>query len=84
MRLIPNPASLDLIGSGFSLSPNTVIACPPALRAEAEMLAGWLRPATGFSLPVVSTARENGASVFRLRPRATLPPGGCPLQADAA
>ncbi|HQY23362.1 MAG TPA: beta-N-acetylhexosaminidase [Thermoflexales bacterium] len=58
MRLIPNPASLDLVGSGFSLSSNTVIACPPALRAEAEMLAGWLRPATGFSLAIVANTRE--------------------------
>ncbi len=58
MPVIPNPASQEPRGSDFKLATRTVIACPPELRDEAEMLAGYLRPATGFALPVVAISPE--------------------------
>lgn len=81
MSVIPNPASWEPASSDFVLAPDTVLVCPPALRAEAEKLAASLRPATGFALPVVAAA-EGKAIAFALNP--ALGPEAYALAADAA
>ncbi|WP_431948367.1 beta-N-acetylhexosaminidase [Micromonospora marina] len=49
-RVIPDPAG------DFTLGPDTALRVDPAGRDVADQLAGWLRPATGFPLPVTDTA----------------------------
>ncbi|WP_431873582.1 family 20 glycosylhydrolase [Micromonospora marina] len=49
-RVFPDP------GGDFTLGPDTALRVDPAGRDVADQLAGWLRPATGFPLPVTDTA----------------------------
>jgi len=59
ITLFPQPQSLQQIGKGFVLNAETGIVAEDA--ALGELLAGYLRPATGFALPVSSggAARSN-------------------------
>ena len=55
MPLIPQPVSLTATGSAFRLTPQTVIYTSDdseELLAIGEQLTDYLRPATGFELPV--------------------------------
>ncbi|MFI7216846.1 family 20 glycosylhydrolase [Micromonospora maritima] len=49
-RVLPDP------GGDFTLTPDAALRVDPAGRDVADQLAGWLRPATGFPLPVTETA----------------------------
>ncbi|MET7836482.1 beta-N-acetylhexosaminidase [Micromonospora sediminicola] len=49
-RVLPDPAG------DFALTPDAALRVDPAGRDVADQLAGWLRPATGFPLPVTDTA----------------------------
>ena len=60
-QLIPEPVSVIATGQTFTLSADTKISVDPdseALAALGEYLAGVLKPATGFDLPVVTTNEE--------------------------
>ncbi|MEV0003133.1 beta-N-acetylhexosaminidase [Micromonospora sp. NPDC050980] len=48
-QVFPDPVA------DFTLTPDAAIRVDPAGRDAAEQLAGWLRPATGFPLPVADT-----------------------------
>lgn len=56
----PDPAA------DFTLSPDAAIRVSPAGRDVAEQLAEWLRPATGFPLPVTDTTTADGPLVLTL------------------
>ena len=63
--LIPQPASLQATGGSFRLTSQTIIytdGVSEEMRAVGEHLASYLRPATGFPLPVetAETAPEAG------------------------
>ncbi|MET8196286.1 family 20 glycosylhydrolase [Micromonospora sp. NPDC005222] len=62
-RVVPDPAS------DFTLSADAVLRVSPAGRDVAEQLAAWLRPATGFPLPVAD-APEGGLPTLTLSPAA--------------
>ncbi|WP_425487253.1 family 20 glycosylhydrolase [Micromonospora maritima] len=49
-RVLPDP------DGDFTLTPDAALRIDPAGRDVADQLAGWLRPATGFPLPVTDTA----------------------------
>ncbi|WP_254910214.1 family 20 glycosylhydrolase [Micromonospora sp. NBS 11-29] len=49
-RVLPDPAG------DFTLTPDVALRVGPAGRHVADQLAGWLRPATGFPLPVTDPA----------------------------
>ena len=61
--LIPAPLKMELSGGEFQLTRSTLIYADAASRSVAEYLAGRLRPATAFPLPVKrarGTARPDG------------------------
>jgi hexosaminidase len=51
--IIPQPKHQKLLEGQFVLPENASISASVAARAKAEQLAGFLRPATGFALPVI-------------------------------
>ncbi|WP_164471444.1 family 20 glycosylhydrolase [Georgenia faecalis] len=60
-EVLPAPVSqTDGAGEAFVLGEDARIVAPEGARAEAELLAGDLRPATGFDLPVVTGTPEAG------------------------
>lgn len=62
--VVPTPATYEARdGEPFALDANTSIVATGEAAAEAEKLARTLRTATGFKLPVVSTAPKNGAVI---------------------
>lgn len=64
VSVIPQPVALRKIGGSWELKPDAVIAyAGDAAREPAEMLAAYLRPATGFKLPV--QPRAAGDIVFQ-------------------
>ena len=56
LSLIPIPARVTSRPGAFTLAASTPIEAPDALRAQAEVLRDQLRPATGFPLPIVTSA----------------------------
>ena len=52
VAVVPQPASLEPNGDPFLITANTVIVAGEMARRKAEQLAAWLRPATGFPLPI--------------------------------
>ncbi|HZT22509.1 MAG TPA: beta-N-acetylhexosaminidase [Verrucomicrobiae bacterium] len=50
--IIPQPQQMQLLAGEFRLGPETTIYAHFRSRRTARQLAGWLRPATGYSLPV--------------------------------
>lgn len=67
--IIPRPVSMTMGEGQFTLARNTVILAPAAQRAQALMLAGYLRPATGYQLRIQTARREGGVAIeLRLAP----------------
>jgi hexosaminidase len=56
MSILPIPASITPRDGVFTLTSSAVIVASEPARHKAEQLAGWLRPATGFALPVLAAA----------------------------
>src|SRR5438105_1904653 len=59
VAVVPAPASLQVVGPGFALSGSTRIVTPADAAEPARIgayLAGLLRPATGYALPVSEEA----------------------------
>ncbi|MFC0099154.1 beta-N-acetylhexosaminidase [Micromonospora marina] len=66
--VVPAPEQVRPDPAGdFTLSADAVLRVSPTGRDVAEQLAGWLRPATGFPLPVTDTA-EDGPLTLTLSP----------------
>ncbi len=64
-HLLPRPASAITTDGGFTLPPGAAISVSdPTLEPIASMLAGTLRPSTGYALPVSATG--SGALVLTL------------------
>jgi hexosaminidase len=63
-EIVPLPAHLQRNTGEFVLTAATTIVADRAAQAEAQTLRDYLRPATGFALPVVS--RDSGNAI-RLR-----------------
>lgn len=62
-NVIPQPATIAPAEGAFTLTADTAIMVEPAtaeLNALGAMLAGMLRPATGYALPVVEAAGAPG------------------------
>jgi hexosaminidase len=56
IQVIPQPASVTPGKGQFSLSSHTQIVAPASAQALAEQLRDYLRPATGYPLPIVRAA----------------------------
>jgi len=72
-NLIPRPVSVQATGATFTLTSNTKIYCEPGnpeLIAVGNYLADKLRPATGFTLPVLGSAESPQAGHIFLTLRA--------------
>jgi hexosaminidase len=74
-RLVPAPASLTVSGgTSFAITDSTIIIADgdnPSLTRTAEILAGVLRPSTGFALPVAPAMQSaQRAIVLRVQPDA--------------
>jgi hexosaminidase len=63
-EIVPLPAHLQRNAGEFTLTSGTRIVADGAALAEAQMLRDYLRPATGFELPV---AARDGANAIRLK-----------------
>lgn len=63
--IIPQPASMRLGTGTFALASDGKINVTQETRWAGEVLRGYLRPATGFDLPIAST----GAITLRLDPK---------------
>ncbi|MFJ8658764.1 beta-N-acetylhexosaminidase [Streptomyces sp. NPDC093795] len=73
-RIVPVPASVTPGGEPYALTPTTRIGVAGTSRetkAIGRYLAGLLRPATGFPLPVVDEAAAGGGIRLRLSPGET-------------
>jgi hexosaminidase len=53
MNIIPMPVRVEALEGSFVLTADAVIVAGPGTHSKAEQLAAFLRPATGFSLPVL-------------------------------
>jgi hexosaminidase len=80
--IVPRPAKLTTAEGRFVLSAATAISATGAARAEAEKLRDYLRPATGFELPIVTEAHK-GSIALALDP-ALAPLGDEGYTLDAA
>jgi hexosaminidase len=88
--VVPAPAQMDWLPGVFSLTPSAALRFDkhaPGAREAAEALAGVLRPATGYALPV-KPARGwpvgQASDIFFAAPgaRAAVPAEGYTLRAD--
>ncbi|MGW0120274.1 beta-N-acetylhexosaminidase [Streptomyces sp. NPDC003327] len=73
-RIVPAPASVAPDGEPYTLTRTTRIGVDetsPESRALGRYLAGLLRPATGYPLPVVDDAAARGGIRLRLSPGET-------------
>lgn len=78
--LIPYPVSLSATGSSFELTKETVIYVDEEAAAIGELLAGYLRPATGFPLTVkMGSSAEKGIQISLASDIATDNPEGYEL-----
>ncbi|GAA5189783.1 family 20 glycosylhydrolase [Rugosimonospora acidiphila] len=71
-QIIPKPVSTTLGQGQFTATPHTRIVAGGAAKAVAQDLAGYLRPATGYPLPVVSGPALDGDITLSIGDPATL------------
>jgi hexosaminidase len=63
IQIIPQPVSVTPGKGSFVFTARTQIVAAASQRALAEQLRDYLRPATGFPLPIVRTAGGNGVTL---------------------
>ena len=80
--IVPRPAQMQRGTGDYTLTAATRIVASGAALAEASTLRDYLRPATGFDLPVSATDSGN-AIRLRLDPKADLGKEGYRLVSDA-
>jgi hexosaminidase len=74
LDIVPKPVSAT-VGTGyFTLNRTARIVAPPRYEAIADDLAAYLRPATGYPLPVVAGAASPGDVVLRIGDPGALKP----------
>jgi hexosaminidase len=78
--VVPKPASVTVGGGRFALTRASRIVAAPGARAAAERpvaadLAAYLRPATGYPLPVVTGTPRSGDVVLEIGDPGTLTAG---------
>jgi len=97
-QIVPKPVSMTMGHGSFAITPGTLIAAAsPQAAPVAADLAGYLRPATGYRLPVVGGAGGPGAITMVVSPQGAVPgdpdgegyrlsvtPGGVTLMAATA
>src|SRR5579859_2146225 len=66
LTVVPKPVSATFGSGQFTLASTARIVAGPGTEAVAADLAGYLRPATGYAIPVVSDAGQAGDVVLRL------------------
>ena len=72
LNLIPQPVEVKAHDGTFTLAPDArIIAASKGAEDAAGLLARYLRPATGFALPVAKGAPKNGDIVLREHGRGT-------------
>jgi hexosaminidase len=74
-QIVPKPVSMTAGGGTFTLTAGTRIVAvggSPAAMAVARDLAGYLRPATGYRLPVVAGSSQHGAISLALSSQAAI------------
>ena len=69
MNVIPMPVLVEALEGSFVLGIDTVIVAGPGTSLKAEQLAGFLRPATGFALPVLEESSSVPAIYLMLDDR---------------
>jgi hexosaminidase len=80
--LVPRPAHMERGSGEYVLTPSTRIVAAGTALPEAQTLRDYLRPATGFDLPVA--ARDDGNAIrLRLDPAAATGKEGYRLVSDA-
>lgn len=66
LALVPQPVEVLEQAGQFELRPGAAIRCPPEILATGRVLAAYLRPATGFELPVAAGPAAAGDIVLGL------------------
>ncbi len=56
--IIPQPVEITPTAGVFQLNSRTKITCDEELRSKAEQLAGFLKPATGYNLPITGIGKR--------------------------
>jgi hexosaminidase len=73
-QIVPKPVSMTVGDGHFAITPGTrIVAASGRAAPVAQDLAGYLRPATGYRLPVVAGTSEPGAITLVLSGQATVP-----------
>jgi hexosaminidase len=73
-QIVPKPVSMTMGHGRFAVTPATrIVAASGPAAAVAQDLAGDLRPATGYRLPVVAGTSGPGAITLALSSRAAVP-----------
>jgi hexosaminidase len=75
-QIVPKPVSMTMGSSRFALAPGTRITVAPGSSAAepvAQDLAGYLRPATGYHLPVVTGPGGPGSIALALGSQYAVP-----------
>src|SRR5262249_5503161 len=72
IAVIPQPQRLTEGEGQFVIRPTTRLIAPASTQATADFLAGWLRSATGFAIPVQS-GETNAPDAIHLRLDANSP-----------
>lgn len=81
-HIIPLPQELKLNGHQFSINRETKIHYKKGLKDQAELLAGFLSPATGWDFEIVESGNENTNSIL-LRVVDQIPEEGYELNVNA-
>jgi hexosaminidase len=69
MNIIPMPVRVEALEGSFVLTADSVIVAGPGTLPKAEQLADFLRPATGFALPVLEESSNLPAIYLMLDDR---------------
>ena len=75
--IIPAPRMVDAVNAEFEINANTSITYDKGLRAEAELLADFLSPATGFDFELIGN--EEKSNTINLKLDNSLPEEGYEL-----
>jgi hexosaminidase len=73
-QIVPKPVSMTMGRGHFTITPGTrIVAGSPGSATVASDLAGYLRPATGYRLPVVTGPAGPGAITLELGRQGAVP-----------
>lgn len=93
LAVVPQPAAMDWLPGAFELTAKSAVRYAPkaeGAREAAEFLAAWLRPSTGYALPVkplggwLSGASSSDIAFVAPKAGASIGAEGYALRADSA